>query len=130
LLFVFLLVGLAAGDPLSTPCLPYEPAEVSLVGEVRVEEFPGPPNYEDLAKGDRPEHVFVLVLESAVCTSPTTGAELEPLDRIEKIQLVVPSGAPRPEIGKRVRVSGALFGAHTGHHHYPLLMIVASVRAV
>lgn len=41
----------------------------SLVGLLQFVIFPGPPNYEDVQKGDAPEPGFVLRLDKDVCLS-------------------------------------------------------------
>ena len=52
------LVAASSITPLESnadDCLKYEPVTVSISGVVRRQEFPGPPNYEDVNAGDRPE---------------------------------------------------------------------------
>jgi hypothetical protein len=89
--------------------------------------FPGPPNYEDVRKA--PEPTYLLKLDSSICA---IGDEfLNPDKRIDKIQVnpADPGVAGRflsidlrRLVGKKVVVEGnSAFGAHTGHHHAPLL---------
>ena len=40
----------------------------SLSGVVRYVVFPGPPNFEDVQKGDEPEATYLLVLDHPICT--------------------------------------------------------------
>jgi hypothetical protein len=98
--------------------------------------FPGPPNFEDVRKGDAPEPAYILELDAPMCA---VGDDfLNASESFDRIQLL-PNGA-RPEptssgalqhlVGKRVSVQGAsAFGAHTGHHHAPLLVSVKSIAA-
>jgi hypothetical protein len=44
----------------------YEPAEVLLTGRLMTRVFPGPPNYESVARGDRAHRVLVLKLDHPV----------------------------------------------------------------
>jgi hypothetical protein len=47
-------------------CKSYEPALVSLHGILVKKTFAGPPNYRDIHKGDEPETVWLLKLESPI----------------------------------------------------------------
>ena len=120
----------------STPqyqCLSYEPAVVTLSGTLVRKTFPGPPNYESIKKGDRPESSWFLDLSKSVCVNESTPEpDLNPKQSgIREIQLVV-----KPEqyqqhkelVGKEVRVTGTLFGEHTGHHHTPVLLTVRTLN--
>jgi hypothetical protein len=57
--------------PLATPaksdCLSYEPSRVSIQGALNRVIFPGPPNFQDVERGDKPEPYFVLQLQQPVC---------------------------------------------------------------
>jgi hypothetical protein len=118
-----LALALALATPARADCLSYEPNRVSIPGTLTRVVFPGPPNFEDVARGDKPETYFVLKLQQPACVN---GNGQEPARQdILTIQLVLT--APqfsqfRPLLGKRVRLSGSLFGAETGHHHTPVLM--------
>ncbi|MGO9983169.1 MAG: DUF4431 domain-containing protein [Rhodomicrobium sp.] len=99
--------------------------------------FPGSPNFEDVRRGDTPEPSYILKLDEPICV---TGDDfVEPNSRIEQVQ-VYPEGEDRAAenlwnelramTGKRVSVSGSnAFGAHTGHHHAPLLLQIASIAS-
>jgi hypothetical protein len=119
----------------STPqsqCLSYEPAIVTLSGTLVRKTFPGPPNYESVRKGDRPETSWFLELSQSVCVNEsTTEPDLNPKQSgIREIQLVV-----QPEqyqqhkgmVGRTVLATGTLFGEHTGHHHTPVLLTVRTL---
>ncbi len=115
-------------------CLTYGPNIVSLTGRLHSRVFPGPPNYESVKKGDRKETALLLTLAKSICTvgnhppgfdAPETG--------IHEIQLVVMESAHWKTIrhvrGKRVRVTGTLFHAFTGHHRTKVLIDVTNIRA-
>src|ERR1700730_5592599 len=59
--------------PLATPaksnCLSYEPSRVSIQGTLTRVIFPGPPNFQDVARGDKPEPYFVLQVQQPVCVN-------------------------------------------------------------
>jgi hypothetical protein len=112
-------------------CLSYEPTTVNLVGQLRSATFPGPPNYVSIAKGDYPESVFILTLDQAICVSgdPASSLNSESHSGLTEIQLVVSRDKVRSLLGKRIRASGTLAGAHTGHHRTPVLLQVSSIRS-
>jgi hypothetical protein len=90
--------------------------------------YAGPPNYESVARGDRPETAWLLRLDRPACVaadaSDTTGFNVA-VASVREVQLVVsPEQVQRyrGRVGQRVALSGALFGAHTGHHHTPVLL--------
>jgi len=97
--------------------------------------FPGPPNFEDVKKGDRPERAYIITLDAPICA--TGDAFLDSGQSFKTVQLLI-DDSPRDGaaltaslaqlIGKRVQVTGkSAFGAQTGHHHAPLLMTLVSV---
>lgn len=121
----------SAGRPPGGQCLLYEPEVVSLTGALRRETFPGPPNYESVAKGDEAETGLYLHLRHPVCT---VGMGKDSPDRytvegVKVVQLVLDSGGYqrlRARLDQEVTLRGTLFAAHTGHHHAPLLLKVVT----
>ena len=113
-------------------CLSYEPAVVTLSGTLVRKTFPGPPNYDSVKKGDRPETGWFLDLPKSECVNESkTEPDLNPKQSgIHEIQLVL-----QPEqfqhhkgmVGRKVLATGTLFGAHTGHHHTPVLLTVRAL---
>src|SRR5256886_7874947 len=60
-----------AGRPgVGDSCYHYRPASVSLTGRLIQRRLPGPPNYESIARGDRPQVVDLLILDAPICTIP------------------------------------------------------------
>jgi hypothetical protein len=107
----------------------------SFEGTLLYSIFAGPPNYEDVRKGDSPEPTYLLKLDAPICV---TGDEfLKPSDRFDKIQVYPADGGVlgrflssdlRRFAGKRVVVQGnSAFGAHTGHHHASLLLPIINI---
>ena len=110
----------------SEHCLAYEPAVVELSGTLRRQTFPGPPNYEDVGRGDQPETGYYLHLEHPVCAEGT-GELLEPRRDVRVVQLVLDAAgyaAYRKRLDTRVTLRGTLFSAYDAHHHAPLLLEV------
>ncbi|MBI5888124.1 MAG: hypothetical protein HZB82_05355 [Deltaproteobacteria bacterium] len=59
LLFVLGLIAFT-GDAQAEECLSYWPAKVRLTGTIVEKTFPGPPEFESIEKGDRPETRWIL----------------------------------------------------------------------
>src|SRR5947207_13773713 len=55
---------------LTDSCYHYRPSPVSLTGRLLRRTLPGPPNYQSIARGDRPQVVDLLILETPICTIP------------------------------------------------------------
>jgi hypothetical protein len=125
LLFVFLLAAQASG--LAQKCLSYEPAEVRLRGRVSRQTFPGPPNYENIKKGDKPETYWVLHLDTPICVAASADNDAE--SGVTDLQLILSPGELtrfKSFVRRRlsVRIVGRLSHAITGHHHTPVLLEV------
>lgn len=108
--------------------LKYEPSVVTLRGKLLLQEFPGPPGYENIAHGDKREGIWILKLYKPVRVIALPGDELmESQDDVKEIQLVCLTGCKEKYsfyAGKTVKLSGTLFSAHSGHHHKNVLMTV------
>jgi len=114
-------------------CLQYEPAAVSLRGKLLRRVYAAPPNYEDLHKGDRPETYWIIQLQSPTCVNEDKAEpDLNVFQRdIRSVQLVLTKEKYRMYkslLSKRVVATGTLFGAHTAHHHTPVLMTVTTLE--
>lgn len=118
-------------SPAGARCLTYEPTVVTLAGDLTSKTVPGPPNYVSIARGDLPEKIFILKLAEPVCVSadPSSRQNSESHASVAEVQLSVPPEKARAYVGKRVRASGALFSARTGHHRTPVLLRVSQLRA-
>jgi len=114
-----------------------QPDPLLFTGTLSYQVFPGPPNYEDIKKGDRPERAYILELDRSICA---IGDQfLDGKEMFDRVQLLTDDASAtgrtaaqglQPLDGKRVVVSGKSgFGAQTGHHHAPLLMTLVSVKA-
>ncbi len=125
-LFLFILISilyfhhpLFAADEV---CLK-ENAEVNWVGTIHRTTFPGPPNYENIQKGDKPETYWILKLKKPVCIANEKA--------LSSFQLIVdPTTYKNKKLLKEnVRVEGTLMPQITGHHHTPYLIQVKSIVA-
>jgi predicted NAD-dependent protein-ADP-ribosyltransferase YbiA (DUF1768 family) len=133
-----LLVVIMSVSTRAQKCLEYGPA-VTLSGTLQSRVFAGPPNYESIKRGDRKETAIILRLAKLTCV---TGNDPMGIDvshaNIREMQLVVYNDATsrneeewkivHQRMGKRVVVTGTLFGAHTGHHRTKILIQVNSIR--
>jgi len=112
--------------------LHYEPEGVTLTGRVVTRTFYGPPNYGENPKTDSKESQYILLLDSPIDVIATGNDPIDQTERrITRLTLVVfdfKKNPVEPLIGKRVRVEGTLFHAHTGHHHTKVLIIVSSIK--
>lgn len=123
--------NLATGQ--STPrCLSYEPTVVTLSGTLVRKTFPGPPNYESIRKGGRPETSWFLDLSESLCVNESaTEPDLNPKQiGVREIQLVVKPDQYQQHkglVGRKVLATGTLFGEHTGHHRTPVLLTLRTL---
>ena len=134
-LAIVVLMGLSSSRISAQPgiaaqCFEYEPKVITLVGTLRRETHAGPPNYESVRRGDKPETIWVLRLSKPICVKGFDDINVRE-DNQREVQLVL-----EPEqfekyrrlIGQRVTVMGKLFHAHTGHHHKQLLLSTAEIK--
>src|SRR4030095_9184595 len=81
----------------------------------------------------RKETAIILKLAKPVCTTGNTMGMDGSYRSLRDMQLVVfhdkQSKIVHRRMGKRVVVTGTLFGAHTGHHRTKVLISVGSIRA-
>ena len=105
------------------------PTMLTATGTLSQVVFPGPPNYESVARGDRPEPTFVLRLPAPVCLDDG-GFFADPTKRFDLVQISPkdPGVAKRLKaaLGKSVTVAGEGIAAQTAHHHEPLVIFATS----
>ena len=69
---VLLLIGLTLGlaSAANAACLDLKQTNVlSFEGTLNYRMFAGPPNYEDVRKGDTPEPTYILTLAELICAN-------------------------------------------------------------
>ncbi|HWA01723.1 MAG TPA: hypothetical protein VG841_15550 [Caulobacterales bacterium] len=113
------LAALAAPQPAGADCLPFaQPAHVT--GTLIERTYSGPPNYEDVTKGDQPETSFFVRLNSSVCVNadPELGGDPATVDIV---QLVITDAASYRRyhslLGQMVIADGEWMQAATGRDH-------------
>ncbi len=124
-LFLFALTAQASAQK---NCLSYDKDAVSLTGSISKKTFPGPPNYESIRKGDKPETYWILHLAKPICTTASGDNDAE--KNVTDLQLILTEkqfAHYRRFLGRRARVTGRLSHAITGHHHTPVLIEVTGI---
>lgn len=130
---LILLLSSAAYARAQEQCLSYDPAEVRLAGTISKQVVPGPPNYQNVRKGDKPETIWILTLAKAVCVTGNTDDVNEAEQNVTDLQLVLKPNhfaqLNRMGGGKLQVVSlGKLFHAHTAHHRTKVLLDVKEIE--
>ncbi len=119
------VVLVAAADVWSAgSCLAYG-KRVTLAGKLIRQTFPGPPNYESVANGDKPETNWYIELTAPMCVDADPQNRQGAVSDVGQVELVVTPEQYRRHrdlVGRSVRASGILFQAFTGHHHTPVLL--------
>jgi hypothetical protein len=135
LLLIILAFGvLSCASTAKGPCMKYEPARVTLTGEIKEKTYPGPPEYTSVAKGDTPETYWFLHLRTPVCVDADSSSELntEAESGVSSLQLVMPDDNAYERWnafrGHEVTVTGSLYSRHTGHHHTKVLLTVVDMQ--
>jgi hypothetical protein len=131
--FALLLAVAAAAQPAVAvaECLHFEPAEVQLSGTLTARAFPGPPNYQSVAAGDRADRAFILVLDAPVCVEADLNSEInrEAQAGIREVHIRWFEGDLASFVGKHVIVRGQLSTATIGHDRTPVVLDVKDARA-
>jgi|SRR5690348_7280412 len=126
--FVLLLVtGSLAPSQRADSCYHYKPAVVALTGRLIQRTLPGPPNYQSIARGDRPDVVDLLILDTPICTiadykdSPNTDA-FRSQDTIHVRRADSTWQVVRRLTGQRVTVRGTLAEWALGTDRTPVVI--------
>lgn len=112
----------------------YGPQESTLYGELKSEVGYGPPNFGEPPDENARFTYYVLYLDHAInILSQSTDPEMEDIEinrlNIKKAQLMGWQISNLEQlINRKVRVRGILFGAHTLHHHTPVLISVRQIE--
>ena len=112
-------------------CLEYGPT-VQLTGNLMEKTFPGPPNFASVAQGDSPEVGWILHLDKPICVKGRAGDDFDvAVSHLTDLQLALGNNdyyrQAKKFLNRKVIVTGVLFGAHTGHHHTPVLLDVKNI---
>src|SRR5437899_12759362 len=96
----------------ATSCLPMRAGHnVEITGTLEYRDFPGPPNYKSIAKGDRRETAILLKLDQPVCVEGVGVGEMPfKAENVDLIQLAI---SPKLQEGlqarRKVTVRGDLY---------------------
>jgi hypothetical protein len=134
----FWILSSAIGQPLARPgvadsCYHYRPAPVSLTGRLIQRTLPGPPNYQSIKRGDRPQVVDLLILDAPICTipdykdSPNTDA-FQSQDTVQVRRAEATWREVRRLSGRRVVVTGTLAEWALGPDRTPVVIDPTEVR--
>ncbi len=110
-------------------------APVTFAGTLSFQIFGGPPYNGGVAKGDTPEPTYILKLDQPVCVQGDDFLEAgATIDRVQVYpdfdlgRTAAMLAKMRGLVGARVVVQGkSPFGAHTGHHHAPLMLPISTI---
>lgn len=108
----------------------FEPAVVNLTGKLVKKEFFGPPGYGEDPKTDSKEHAAILLLTDPISVVAETGDQFnETRDNVKEVQLInVKRIALSKFFQKKVKVTGKLSSAITGHHHTDVLIEIDDIQ--
>ena len=135
LLASLLLAGPVSELP-SHSCLHDGPSAVTLEGTLIRRPYPGPPNYESVRHGDQPDTALILSIPKPICVAPDKASDdgdkqLE--SGVRELQLAIGTDSLWAQLraahSSRLRVTGELFHAITGHHRTRVLIWVIQIRA-
>ena len=119
-----LLLALLLSATHTDSCYHYWPASVTITGRLTTRTMAGPPKYTSIAQGDRPQRVYLLILDRALCTAPDpAGAQNpDPVTGQDTIQVRADSPPYHEEIesllGRRATLTGTLGEALTPSDRY------------
>ncbi len=125
-LVVLVLTSLLAAGPAAAAgrCMQFEAPKQIQQGRLVIGHF------KDAA--DRPETAYVLRLPVATCLSAK-----DPEFRVKRARTIhiyssddKVQASIRRFVGKDVEVRGKPFGAHTAHHHAPIVMDISAIDAI
>lgn len=110
-------------------CLAPEPRTVTLNGFIYAKDFPGPPNYESIRRGDERMRYWILRLKKPICVEGDD-FNRNRVASVLDLQLVFADVSFYKKYrafvrrGVRFQVVGSLFHQHTCHHVTEVLLKV------
>lgn len=117
----------------NSACLEYG-VDIELIGTLKKETFPGPPEWESVEKGDEPLIYWILHLERPICMNQPSKDELIDVaeKNINRIQ-INPANLEnmykdyRSLLNKRVKAAGTLYHQHTAYHVTTVVMTARKI---
>ncbi len=111
-------------DSITKHCYIVPSDEENLYGVLEKQTYAGLPNYESVENGDIPETVTVIRLNDPMCFMfPERNYETI---HIKSVQVVDVNKIINTVENQKIKVSGRLFEAETGHHHTEVLIEVTN----
>ena len=116
-------------------CLHYGPSAVTLEGTLIRRPYPGSPN-ESVREGDQRDTALILSIPKPICVAPDSASDegdrqLE--SGVRELQLAIGTDSLWAQLraahSSRLRVTGELFHAISGHHRTRVLLWVIQIRA-
>lgn len=112
-----------------------EGQSVEVIGRVREELFPGPPNYSSIDNGDIPQFYWILYTNTPIGIVGRSFENEQPYDlgKSCSFQLVVDAefyDNKADIVGKLVKVRGRTLIGHTGHHKTKALIEVETIKSL
>lgn len=113
---------------------PYSYSDTCIItGLLETESAWGPPGYGEDTLNDLRETYYILSLDAGVdvlqADRPDNSFDVTVKD-IGTVQLNQGETRLEPFVGRRVRLTGVFFGAHTAHHRTPALFDVSRAEPV
>lgn len=114
----------------------FEPALSEVCGTAKLETFPGPPNYEDISKGDHPESHWMLTPSIPIniksCDDPKAQSTCSAANDVKKIQLIFDATSQANNFkffnkdldDPQLCVDGYLYRGITGHYYADIALRV------
>ena len=108
---------------------------VTISGKISRETFFGAPGYGENPETDAKEERYLLVPDQPINVIGEPDPEDDSKEskyNVSKIQLIYDEKTIDigKYLGSKVELTGTFFGAHTGHHHTPVLMDVTNLKAM
>ena len=116
-------------------CLHYGPSAVTLEGTLVRRPDPGSPNSESVRAGDHRDTALILSIPKPICVAPDSASDegdrqLE--SGVRELQLAIGTDSLWAQLraahSSRLRVTGELFHAISGHHRTRVLLWVIQIR--
>ena len=117
-----LLLWIPAGASAQAHCYEYGAPEIELEGTLLQRVAPGPPNYQDINSGDRPDTIWVLRLRQPICLRADSLGEKH--SGITQVQLEVPEEDRRTmrlNMDRRTVFRGTLRPSVAGRRQFPVV---------
>lgn len=129
LLLVLIVISTSAAH---SQCLKCDPAVVTLKGTIFPKDFPGPPNYESIRRGDERMRYWIFRLNKPICVEGDDFDKTR-VANVRELQLVFMDESFYSRYRRYVRqhahfqVVGSLYHQHTAHHITKILITVKSL---